>query len=145
MSLSNKTATKSKKKQTVVKKNDTITQYFSKTKKTELVIEEKEVEERLKLADQFYQNSLVEQRSKTICDKQKCIDLKSELQAKLKDMEKKCRQHENAINMCATIIAEKDQEILDLRQLIGETSVGTSDSTQSSTVLSTEPKVSKFS
>lgn len=83
---SKKTANKPK-NQTPVPENKAITQYFSKIKRPEPVIEVEE-SERLKLADQFYQISLEEQRCESICDKQKCIDLKSELRAQLRDMQK---------------------------------------------------------
>lgn len=108
-------------KQKEQSKNQMITNYFSKSKaNNKPSATEIEKSAPIKCSDAFYENALKEQRSKSVCEKQKCIDLKSELEVKLKELEKKCRQHEDAINMCSSIIAEKDHEIIALRQMIGE-------------------------
>lgn len=131
--MSSKKTKKFTKKIQVTEK-DTITQYFTKTKKNiadSVEEEEKGEEERgNSLAANFYLNSLEEQQKPT-CDKQKCVDLKSELQTQLKDIEKKHQQHRDAVNMCTEIIAEKDDEIRRLEKLISEITV--CDSSQPST------------
>lgn len=88
--MSSKKTKKFTKKNQVTEK-DAITQYFTKTKNNiadSVEEEEKEEEERgNNLAANFFLNSLEEQQ-KPACNKQKCVDLKSELQTQLKDIEK---------------------------------------------------------
>lgn len=92
-----------------------IKDYFKQTKTSSAVQKDNNHEPSNK-AEDFYQECLKE--APLICKKESCAKLKCSLKDQLNELMIKCNSHEDASKQCSLIIAEKDREIEELRQII---------------------------
>lgn len=66
-------------------------------------------------AEQFYKQQIENEKKK--CSRQSCVDMKTLLRKQIDEMEAKYKNHKDAVEMCAIVIAEKNSEIESLGKL----------------------------
>lgn len=93
-----------------------ILNYFKQQKKPNSnFIQPKSVEiNQLSDSENYYQSCL----QQTECEKSAYI-LKSALNTQLSELEEKCKRHEEAVELCKTVIDDKNEEIKRLEKMLG--------------------------
>lgn len=93
-----------------------ITNYFKKTKSVEFDQRETDVAKNKTFAERFYRDCL--KNSKPQCEKSTCMHSKNLFNLQLDEIQKKCDKRKTQIEICKSIIAEKESEIENLRKML---------------------------
>lgn len=104
-----------------------ITDFFAQSKNLKEIETDSEKNPE-KICEQFYENCLFNQKK---CQSKTCDEQKSIFQNKINDLEKKCMSYEQAIQLCESVLKEKDAKIANLRKNIETTTETTSSETVS--------------